>query len=184
MSTWAYRCRPCQGEGEWWVARERVDELPPGVQLLQVHVDGDWRLAQVDRRQAVAVDGLLLRDAVPVPADQLPPAPAAAVAALAALTATAVDAPAAAAQAQTLQAAAISLAGRHLVVVLVPLAVVHSAGEAGMLAADLRARLGVDVVLMGQDDDGSPRYHGEPALLALLQGVPVDRMPWQALRLP
>jgi len=181
MSTWAYRCRPCQGEGEWWVARERVDDLPPGVQLLQVHVDGDWRLAQVDRRQAVAVDGLLLRDAVPVPVDELPPAPAPAPA----VAATAGDATAAdAAHAQTLQAAAISLAGRHLVVVLVPLAVVQSPGEAGMLAADLRARLGVDVVLMGQDDDGSPRYHGDPALLALLAGVPVDRMPWQALRLP
>lgn len=67
----------------------------------------------------------------------------------------------------------------------VPLAVVHSAGEAGMLAADLRARLGVDVAgPRAGDDDGSPRYHGGTGLLALLQGVPVDRMPWQALRLP
>ena len=50
-----------------------------------------------------------------------------------------------------------------------------------MLVADLRPRFGgVDVVLMGQDDDGTPRYHGDAELLSLLADVPVDRLPWKA----
>ena len=55
----------------------------------------------------------------------------------------------------SVQAAAISLAGRRMMVVLVPVDVVRSPGEAEMLVTDLRPRFGgVDVVLMGQDDDG------------------------------
>lgn len=49
-----------------------------------------------------------------------------------------------------------------------------------MLIADLRPRFGnVAVVLMGQDDDGSPHYHGNSALAALLADVPIDKMPWK-----
>jgi hypothetical protein len=78
------------------------------------------------------------------------------------------------------QAAAISLAGRRLVVILVPIDVVRSPGDAEMLLADLRPRLGdLDLVLMGQEDDGSPRYHGDADLLSLLADVPIDRMPWK-----
>lgn len=178
MSTWAYACRPLRGEGEWWVARERIDEMPPDVTLVRVAVDGEWVCARVDRRQRVAVDGSLLREAVPSSeADcgggAAAPAPAA----------PAVDvAPSAAAEPAGvgLTAAAISLAGRRFVVVLVPLGVVQQPGEADMLAADLRARFGgADVVLMGQADDGTPQYHGDADLQTLLQGVPVDRMPWK-----
>jgi len=56
-----------------------------------------------------------------------------------------------------LQAAAVSIAGRRMMVVLVPLDIVCSPGEAGTLMADQRPRLGgVDLVLMGQDEDGTP----------------------------
>ncbi len=49
-----------------------------------------------------------------------------------------------------------------------------------MLVADLRPRFGgVDVVLMGQVDDGTPRYHGDAELLSLIADVPVDRLPWR-----
>jgi hypothetical protein len=80
----------------------------------------------------------------------------------------------------SVQAAAISLAGRRMMVVLVPVDVVHSPGEAEMLVTDLRPRFGgVDVVLMGQADDGSPRYYGDAELLSLIAEVPVDRLPWK-----
>lgn len=35
------------------------------------------------------------------------------------------------------------------------------------------------MVLMGQQDDGSPHYHGDPELLQLLADVPIDKMPWK-----
>jgi predicted nucleic acid-binding protein len=35
------------------------------------------------------------------------------------------------------------------------------------------------VVLMGQDEDGTPHDYGDAALIELLQGVPIDRMPWR-----
>ncbi|MFO1329207.1 MAG: hypothetical protein U1F56_17740 [Rubrivivax sp.] len=182
MSTWAYACRPLQGEGEWWVARERIDEMPPGLDLVLVQVDGDWVRARVDRRQRVAVDGSLLRQAVPAGGDESPGAQAQDVRAAAPAPAAAAAAEAeAGAAAPSLTAAAISLAGRRMVVVLVPLSVLQQPGEADMLAADLRARFGgVDIVLMGQADDGTPRYHGDAELCTLLLGVPVDRMPWKS----
>jgi hypothetical protein len=82
-----------------------------------------------------------------------------------------------------LQAAAISLAGHQMLVVLVSLDVVQSPGEAAMLADDLQVRFGgVAIVLMGQDEDGTPHYHGDAELVRLLAGVPVDRMPWKVYR--
>ena len=35
------------------------------------------------------------------------------------------------------------------------------------------------VVLMGQDEDSTPHDHGDASLIELLQGVPIDRMPWR-----
>lgn len=157
----------------WWVARIRIDEVASATNVLQVKVDTQWCCAIVDRSQAVAVDEQLVRDAIAAdPADcpDCVPAPAAA------------PVPEVGEQgaATTVLAAAISLAGRHVMVVLVPLPVVQSPGEAEMLVADLRPRFGgVDVVLMGQDDDARPHYHGDDALLEMLAGVPVDRMPWK-----
>jgi hypothetical protein len=58
--------------------------------------------------------------------------------------------------------------------------VVLSAGEADMLIADLRPRFGNDdLLLMGQEDDGTPHYHGDAGLARLLADVPVDKIPWK-----
>lgn len=175
MAVWAYECRPCAGSGSWWVARERVDAWPPDVNVLRMKVGAEWRCAVVDRTRAVAVEAQLLREAVASDAADCPECADAAPQAEAAPEA----APPVAARG-SVQAAAISLAGQRLVVVLVPLDLVRSPGEAAMLVADLRLRFGGgEIVLMGQDDDGAPQYHGRDELLALLAAVPVDRIPWK-----
>lgn len=179
MAVWAYECRPCAGSGVWWVARERVDAWPADVQVLRAKVGADWRCAVIDRTRAAAVEAQLLREAVasdagdcPECADSAPQAAAAPEAAPLAAAAGAV------------QAAAISLSGRRLVVVLVPLDLVRNPGEAEMLIADLRPRFGgVDIVLMGQDEEGTPHYLGDADLLLLLDNVPVDRLPWKTFTL-
>ena len=78
------------------------------------------------------------------------------------------------------QAAAISLAGVNFVIVLVPMALVDSAGEADMAIDRLQPEFGdVPVVLMAQRNDGSPRYYGDEGLVASLRDIPVDGMPWR-----
>jgi hypothetical protein len=150
-------------------------ELPADVHLVRVKVGSEWRCATVDRERQVEVDAMLLRDAVasdPVDCPECAPAP----------TPEAGPAPASAStSARAVQAAAVSIQGRQVLVVLVPLDVVRSPGEADMLIADLRPRFGnVALLLMGQDDDGTPHYHGNTALMELLADVPVDKMPWKA----
>ncbi len=177
MAVWAYECRPCgDGGGTWWVARGLVDALPAEVSVLRVKVRADWRCATVDRSRPVAIEAQLLREAV---ASDLQDCPECAARTQAPPQA-AREVPAAVAS-QQLQAAAISIAGRRMLVVLVGLDLARSPGEAGMLIADLRARFnGVDIVLMGQDDEGVPHYHGDAALVDLLAEVPVEQMPWKA----
>jgi hypothetical protein len=160
------------------VARETVDDLPPEVRILRVQAGGGWACAVVDRSRPVAVDRSLLRQAVASDAADCPDcAPL--------LASAAAPAPAAAAEGDEapvgqVHAAAIALQGRRMLVVLAGLDVVRSPGEADMLAADLRTRYGgVDIVLMGQEDDGTPVYHGDADLLELLADVPVDKMPWK-----
>lgn len=177
MTTWAYECRPCSGSSDLWlVARERVDELPAGVTILRVKTGSGWACAALNRSHLVEADAMLLREAVAsdlhdcpecAPPQATDPAPAAAK-------------PATQASTGQLQAAAISLLGHKMLVVLVGLNVVQSPGEADMLSADLRARFGgVSVVLMGQHDDGTPQYHGDAALVQLLADLPIDQMPWK-----
>ena len=176
MAVWAYECSSCPPGHVWWVERTRTDEVAPGTNVLRVKVGAEWLCAIVDRSRAVAIDDQLIREAiasdpaecpecVPQPVAEPDPEP---------------ESEAEGGATPTIQAAAISLAGRRLVVILVPLDVVQSPGEAEMLAADLRPRLGsVEVVLMGQDEDGTPHYHGDGELLSLLAGVPIDRLPWK-----
>jgi hypothetical protein len=77
------------------------------------------------------------------------------------------------------QAAAISVQGTRMVVVLVRREVIDDPGEAALVQGAMQTRFGgAPVVLMGQDEDGTPHFQGEPALLALLQGLPIERMPW------
>ena len=81
-------------------------------------------------------------------------------------------------------AAAVALHDVRMLVVLAQLEVVRSPGEADMLLADLGPHFpSVPIVLMGQEDDGTPVYHGDPMLKALLADVPLDRMPWKPYRL-
>ncbi|MDP1692797.1 MAG: hypothetical protein Q8L49_12755 [Burkholderiaceae bacterium] len=175
MAVWAYECKSCPAGSVWWVARSRIDELQLASNVLRVKVGKDWRCAVVDRTHAVEVESQLLREAVASDVDDCPdcaPRPA---------DAPDVESAPQAGAAASLQAAAISLAGRRMMVVLARLDLVQNPGEAEMLIADLRPRFGsVDIVLMGQDDDGMPHYHGDAELLSLLAGVPVDRMPWKA----
>ncbi len=78
------------------------------------------------------------------------------------------------------QGAAISLGGVNFAVVLVPMTLVDSPGEADMAIDTLQPGFGgVPVVLMAQRDDGSPRYYGDEQLVLALRDVPVDAMPWQ-----
>ncbi len=175
MAVWAYECRPCAGRGEWWVAREQVDALAPDVRILRVQAGGSWACATVDRSRPVAVDVTLLRQAVQSDPNDCPDCARQLAAAAVPLAEPAPGAPAA-----QLQAAAISLQGQRMLVALAGLDVVRSPGEADMLISDLRARFGgIDVVLMGQLDDGTPEYHGLPALVELLADLPVDKMPWK-----
>ena len=175
MAVWAYECRSCPPGRTWWVARTERDDAVSKTNLLRVKVGDEWLCAVVDRSQAVAVDQQLVRQAIAAdPADCPDCLPQAAADPDAHRESPERDAP-------PVQAAAISLAGRRMVVILVPVDVVHSPGEAEMLIAALRPRFGgVDVVLLGQDDDGTPRYHGDAELLSLLAAVPVDRLPWKA----
>ena len=173
MAIWAYECRPCAGNGVWLVSRAAVDVLPAEVQTLRVKVGSDWRCATVARGRPVEVEAMLLREAVASNLQDCPecaPPPAAEVGrGTGRATATEV------------QAAAVSMQGHRMLVVLVPLELVQSAGEADMLVADLRPRFGdVDLLLMGQDDDGAPHYHGDAGLVRLLADVPIDKMPWKS----
>ncbi len=173
MAIWAYECRPCAGKGVWLVSRASVDALPAEVHTLRVKVGSEWRCATVNRGRPVEVEAMLLREAIASDLQDCPecaPPPAAEA-----------GRSTGRANAPEVQAAAVSIQGRRMLVVLVPLQLVQSAGEADMLVADLRPRFGnVDMLLMGQDEDGAPHYHGDAALARLLADVPIDKMPWKS----
>ncbi len=173
MAIWAYECRPCAGKGVWLVSRASVDALPAAVRTLRVKVGSEWRCATVDRERPVEVEAVLLREAVASDLQDCPecaPPPAAEAGRGAGRAAS-----------TQVQAAAVSIQGHRMLVVLVPRELVQSAGEADMLVADLRPRFGnVDMLLMGQDDDGAPHYHGDAGLVDLLADVPIDKMPWKS----
>jgi len=175
MAVWAYECRSCPPGHTWWVERTRTDEVASATNVLRVKVGAEWMCAIVDRSRTVAIEDQLIREVIGSDAADCPEcAPQPVVDSEPESEPTPEDAT------PSIQAAGISLGGRRLVVILVPLDVVQSPGEAEMLVADLRPRLGgVDVVLMGQDDDGAPHYHGDADLLSLLAGVPIDRLPWK-----
>lgn len=79
------------------------------------------------------------------------------------------------------QAAAITRNGQAMVIVLVPLALAGNSGEADMAIERLQPAFGAaPVVLMAQKDDGSPVYYGPGDRIALLEDVPVEKMPWKS----
>jgi hypothetical protein len=78
------------------------------------------------------------------------------------------------------QAAAISLQGVKFAVVLVGMDLVGQPGEADMTIDTLRPKFGgVPVILMAQNEQGSPTYYGDQDIVTLLADVPVDQMPWK-----
>lgn len=199
MAVWAYVCHPCEGDpaATWYVAAAEVADMPAGARIVRVKVGADWRCAVVDREHEVSIDGMLAHDVIASSADDCPACrerlagqTRSAAADVGAQGAEPVEQKAAGAgqaapgspraRARTVQAAAIALTGRPLVVVLVSMDLVHNVGEADMAIETLAPDFGgVPVVLMAQEDDGSPRYYGEAELIHLLDGVPIERMPWK-----
>mgnify|MGYP001145683595 CR=1 FL=1 len=202
MSAWAYRCHsPEEGEVDWFVSRLDVEELGPDVQIVRVKVGADWKCALLDRTQTVAVEDQLLHDVIvsseedcpqcaemlaartsTVPADTSEPSPTAgegsAANSLAPIDASQ-DTGSGSGRVKV-QAAAISLRGHQFVVVVVPMTLVTSPGEADMAIDDLQPCFeGVPVVLMGQKEDGSPCYYGDSQLVDMLAGIPIEKMPWK-----
>ena len=177
MTVRAFECRaPGTGQVLGYVALTRVEELTPGTRIVRLRFGTDWRCALLDRSRIVEVEGMLLRDAVASDEQDCPEGAAqlSAESARAAPGAPIGDAPPA------VQAAVVTRQGVPLVVVLVRRELIDSPGEASMFAADLSPRFGgAAVVLLGQDDDGTPHFHGDPALLGLLQGLALESMPWK-----
>lgn len=183
MAEWAYACRPCDRTPAptWFVAAARLADLPTDVRVLRVKEGDEWVCAVVDRGAPMAVDGQLLRDAYPSDLDDCPgcralmepptpPSPAP--------TETSSEG------GREVQAAALSVQGERLVVVLVGMDLLDSPGEAALAIETLEARFGgAPVVLMAQLEDGAPRYFGPAPLLVLLEGLPLDKMPWKTYAL-
>ncbi|MBI5719629.1 MAG: hypothetical protein HZC37_18320 [Burkholderiales bacterium] len=159
-----------------YAALSRVEDWPPDTRIVRLRFGSDWRCALLDRSRVVEVEGLLLRDAVASDERDCPEC----AAQPAAFGAEAAPAPQARAHSPEVEAAAISLRGVPMAVVLVKRELIDSPGEASMMQAALQPRFGdAAVVLMGQDDDGTPHFFGDPALVDLLDGVPIEGMPWK-----
>ncbi|WP_088278632.1 hypothetical protein [Ideonella sp. A 288] len=184
MAVWAYECRPCAGAVDevWWVARDRIDEMAPEVRLLRVQVGAHWLCAVVDRRRPVVVEGGLLREAVATdPADcpecavrTMPPGertmPSAAPH----------PAESPAGRPPVLTTAEAQVLGCPVRLVLVTMDLLNSPGEAGMLAVDLQPHFaGATVVLLAQDVDGTPHFHGPADWSDALARLPLDQLSWR-----
>jgi hypothetical protein len=202
MSAWAYRCHsPDEDEAEWFVSRLDVQGLVPDVRIVRVRVGQDWKCALLDRRETLVVESQLLRDVIASDEADCPQCAELLAAATPALRTDATESPPTAGEGSaddssapvvaspstgnraggvTVQAAAVSLQGHQFVVVVVPMTLVASPGEADMAMDDLQPYFGgVHVVLMGQKEDGSPCYYGDGQLLDMLAGIPIEKMPWR-----
>lgn len=179
MAAWAYECKVAgRADEPCLVASLAVDSMPGKPSIVRVRIDSEWLCASVDRSHRIQAQASLLREVIASDEVDCP----ACAAQPARQTAQATPAPAQApASTRQVQAAAISMLGHRFAVVLVNLDLVNSPGEADMAMRDLRPRFGgVDVVLMGQHEDGTPQYHGDPALVELLAEMPLDKMPWKS----
>lgn len=184
MSVWAYECRPCAGAVDevWWVARDRIDDLPADVRLLRVQAGPHWVCAVVDRRRPVAVVGALLREAVATDAADCPDC----ATQLASLTGRVRPFPvphpaeSMAGRRPVLTTAEAQVLGCPIRLVLVTMDLLNSPGEAGMLAVDLQPHFaGATVVLMAQDADGRPHFHGPADWSDALAGLPLHQLSWR-----
>ena len=194
MAIWSYACRSCDGKDRTWhVSADRVADMPHGTRLVRVKAEDEWRCAVLISDAPVEIDAQLLRDVIPSTPEDCPECSGAILAETESVAAkdkqdvglrpsARASAPGAslAAGGRPVQAAAISLLGVRFVVVLVPLELVRSPGEADMAVETLSPSFGgVPVVLMGQDENGSPQYHGATRLIEMLADVPIENMPWK-----
>lgn len=180
MATWAYECHPVgNGVEPCLVASLAVDSMAGKPSIVRVRFGSAWICATVDRSQRIDVEASLLRDVIASDAADCPDCVEAPPPQAPSTSPATAEAPTQ--SSRQVQAAAISMLGHRFVVVLVGIDLVDSPGEADMAVADLRPRFGgVDIVLMGQQEDGTPKYHGDPALRELLSEMPLDKMPWKS----
>jgi len=196
VSTWAYECRARDDSAtRWFVSRLAINELPPGTRSVLVRVGDDWVPAIVDRSRQLAVEAMLLHDVVAneevsgidseVFPDSEPGEAAAANVEPQPPVSDRIERPEGRparpgpTASQKVTAAAISMAEMKFVVVLVDLTTASGPGEADLVVADMQSRFGVPVVLMGQEEDGTPVYYGSEDLKDRVAAVPVDQMPWK-----
>jgi hypothetical protein len=193
VSAWAYECRARdESAARWFVSRTAINELPPGTRSVLVRVGDDWLPAVVDRSRQVAVEAMLLHEVIAdeeftgigpeVSTESETGATAASFDSIRRVSGR-VDRPHAQlggpVAGQQVTAAAISMAETRFIVVLVGLTTTSGPGEADLVIADMQRRFGVPVVLMGQEEDGTPIYYGNEDLKDSLAAVPVDRLPWK-----
>jgi hypothetical protein len=195
VSTWAYECRARDDSTtRWFVSRLAINELPPGTRSVLVRVGDDWVPAIVDRSRQIAVEGMLLHEVIAneefsgIDSEVFPDSePGEAAAAnlepqppvgdrIARPDGRSAGLPTAS---QKVTAAAISMAEMKFVVVLVDLTTASGPGEADLVVADMQSRFGVPVVLMGQEEDGTPVFYGSEDLKDRVAAVPVNRLPWK-----
>ena len=197
VSTWAYECRARDDSAtRWFVSRLAINELPPGTRSVLVRVRDGWVPAIVDRSRQIAVEAMLLHEVVAneefsgidseVSPDSEHGEAAAANLAPQSLVSDRIERPdvrpawpGRPTASQKVTAAAISMAEMKFVVVLVDLTTASGPGEADLVVADMQSRFGVPVVLMGQEEDGTPVYYGSEDLKDRVAAVPVDQMPWK-----
>ena len=196
VSAWAYECRARDDSAaRWFVSRTAINELPPGTRGVLVRVGDDWLPAVVDRSRHFAVEGMLLHDVIadeesteigPEMSAESEPrtaptslAPKPAVSGRVNPPDAPPGGPSPPADSPRVTAAAVSMAGRKFLIVLVDLTTASGPGEADLVIADMQRRFGVPIVLMGQQEDGTPIYYGDEDLKNRLTAVPVDRMPWK-----
>jgi hypothetical protein len=197
VSTWAYECRARDDSTtRWFVSRLAINELPPGTRSVLVRVGDDWVPAIVDRSRQIAVEGMLLHEVIAneevsgIDSEVFPDSePGEAAAANLKPQPPVWDriarpdgrsaGPGLPTASQKVTAAAISMAEMKFVVVLVDLTTASGPGEADLVVADMQSRFGVPVVLMGQEEDGTPVFYGSENLKDRVAAVPVNRLPWK-----
>lgn len=180
MAVWAYPCMVCGGSAEeFFIPVGALAEMPPDTRIVRIRLGNQWRCATVDRRRKLSVEQMLIREAVASNEADCPECKPVSEHVLASEGERPAER-AGMSAGRTVQAAAIALQGTRMVVVLVPADLLDSPGEAEMAADALAPSFsGTPVVLMAQREDGTPLYHGDAALLPLLDGVPLEHMPWK-----
>ena len=179
MATWAYECRPSdQSIPPWLVGCHAVDAMPADTKIVRVKAGSQWHCATVDRSRRIEVEAMLLREVIASNQVDCPEC----MEQLKAPAAPAVEATNRAFEStRQIQGAEITLGDRRCAVVLVGLDLINSHGEAQMATADLSSLFpGAEVVLMGQEEDGTPHFHGPDHLVNLLVNIPLDQMPWRS----